>query len=56
MTEFFQALVEFRFMQHALLACLLASLGCGVMGVYMVVKRIGFSPVASLIPCWPAWG
>lgn len=42
MTEFFQALVEFRFMQHALLACLLASLGCGVMGVYMVVKRIGF--------------
>ncbi len=42
MTEFFSALVEFRFMQYALLACLLAGTGCGVIGVYVVVKRISF--------------
>ena len=29
-------------MQHAMLACLLASIGCGVIGTYVVVKRIGF--------------
>lgn len=29
-------------MQHALLACLLASIGCGIIGTYVVVKRIGF--------------
>ena len=30
------------FMQHALAAGLLASLGCGVIGTYVVAKRIGF--------------
>jgi len=30
------------FMQHAFIAGLLASLGCGVMGTYVVVKRINF--------------
>ncbi|MDX1519276.1 MAG: metal ABC transporter permease, partial [Gammaproteobacteria bacterium] len=29
-------------MQHAILACILASVGCGIMGTYIVVKRIGF--------------
>ena len=29
-------------MQYALLACVLASIGCGVIGTYVVVKRIGF--------------
>ena len=29
-------------MQHAMLACLLASIGCGIIGTYVVVKRIGF--------------
>ena len=42
MPEFFSALLEYRFLQHALLASLLASLGCGIMGSYVVVKRIGF--------------
>ena len=42
MLEFFSALVEFQFMQYALLACLLASLGCGIIGTYVVVKRISF--------------
>lgn len=35
-------LFSFEFMQHALLACILASIGCGVIGTYVVVKRIGF--------------
>ena len=33
---------KYSFMQHALLACILASIGCGIIGTYVVVKRIGF--------------
>ena len=33
---------SYTFMQHALFACILASIGCGVIGTYVVVKRIGF--------------
>ncbi len=42
MTEFFQALGEQRFLQAAVVAGVLASVGCGVMGTYVVVKRIAF--------------
>ena len=42
MMEFLTALTEFRYMQYALLACVLSSVGCGVMGSYVVVRRIGF--------------
>lgn len=35
-------LFSYAFMQHALFACILASIGCGVIGTYVVVKRIGF--------------
>ena len=35
-------LFSYTFMQHAVLACILASIGCGVIGTYVVVKRIGF--------------
>jgi zinc transport system permease protein len=42
MAEFLTALVDYRFMQYALAACVLASIGCGVIGVFVVVKRIGF--------------
>lgn len=42
MLEFFQALMEYQFLQVALIAALLASIGCGVMGPYVVVKRITF--------------
>lgn len=42
MTEFLEALAQHRFMQYALAACVLASIGCGSVGVYVVVKRIGF--------------
>ncbi len=42
MPEFITALIEYRFLQNALLACVLASIGCGIAGSYVVVKRIGF--------------
>ncbi len=29
-------------MQHAFIACILSSIGCGTIGTYVVVKRIGF--------------
>ena len=42
MNEFMQALSAHAFLQNALLAALLASLSCGVVGTYVVVKRIGY--------------
>lgn len=42
MGEFFTALLQFDFLQKALLGGLLASIGCGIVGSYVVVKRIGF--------------
>ena len=42
MTEFLNALTEHAFLRTALLAGLLASIGCGVIGTYVVVKRIAF--------------
>ncbi len=42
MTEFFNALSQYEFLQNALLAGILAGIGCGVMGSFVVVKRIGF--------------
>jgi len=40
MSDFFQALWQHDFLQTAVLAGLLASVGCGVIGTYVVVKRI----------------
>ena len=42
MTEFLEALVSQPFLQMSLLAGLLASFGCGVIGTFVVVKRITF--------------
>ncbi|NEX21419.1 metal ABC transporter permease [Thiorhodococcus mannitoliphagus] len=42
MSGFFAALGEYGFLQSALLAGLLASIGCGVIGTFVVVKRITF--------------
>ena len=42
MNDFFIALTEYAFLQNAIVACLLASIGCGVIGSYVVVKRISF--------------
>jgi zinc transport system permease protein len=38
--EFLQALVEHEFLQRALIGGLLACIGCGVVGSYVVVQRI----------------
>ena len=42
MSEFVSALSQHSFLQSAVIAALLASVGCGVMGTYVVVKRITF--------------
>ncbi len=42
MIEFLQAVLDYGFLQKALVGGLLASVGCGIMGSYVVVKRIGF--------------
>ncbi|MDJ0740012.1 MAG: metal ABC transporter permease [Gammaproteobacteria bacterium] len=42
MHAFFDALAEHSFLQTAVVAALLASIGCGVIGSYVVVKRIAF--------------
>ena len=42
MSAFFDALAAHAFLQHALVAGVLASLACGIVGSYVVVKRIGY--------------
>lgn len=42
MTTFLDALASHAFLQNALIGGILASVACGVMGTYVVVKRIGF--------------
>ena len=42
MHGFFSALMQHGFLQMAVATALLASIGCGVMGTYVVVKRIAF--------------
>ncbi len=42
MTEFIHALINYRFLQYALLAGVLASISCGITGTYVVIKRITF--------------
>jgi len=39
MMEFFKAVAEFQFLQHALLAGLLAGIGAGIVGSLVVVRR-----------------
>jgi zinc transport system permease protein len=42
MADFLQALVQYRFLQHALLAGLLVSVSCGIVGTYVVTRRITY--------------
>jgi zinc transport system permease protein len=42
MMEFLHAVAEHAFLQYALLTGMLASIGCGIMGTYVVVRRITF--------------
>lgn len=40
--EFFNAVLEFQFLRHALVAGALAGIACGVVGSYVVVRRITY--------------
>ncbi len=42
MTEFFKALIEYEFLQNALLVGVLASIACGIIGTYIVTRRITY--------------
>lgn len=42
MAEFIRALGEYRFLQYALAAGLLASIACGIVGSYVVTRRISY--------------
>lgn len=42
MSEFINALLAHGFLQNALMAAVLAGIGCGVVGTFVVVKRIGY--------------
>jgi zinc transport system permease protein len=42
MSAFLEALSSYEFLQHALAAGVLASIACGIVGSYVVVKRIGY--------------
>ncbi len=41
-TEFFGALTQYAFLQYALMTGLLASIACGVIGSYVVTRRISY--------------
>ncbi len=42
MLEFVNDLLKFPFLQQALIACLLASIACGIVGTYVTVRRITY--------------
>ncbi len=42
MTEFFSAIARYDFLQYAVLTGLLASVACGVVGSYVVTRRISY--------------
>ncbi len=42
MLEFFNSLLEYQFLQNAFLAGILASIGCGITGPFVVVNRISY--------------
>ncbi len=42
MSDFFQALLQHSFLQHALLAGVLVSISCGIVGTYVVTRRITY--------------
>lgn len=40
--DFFYELFQYRFLTHATLACLLCGLACGMVGTYVVCRRLVF--------------
>ena len=41
-TEFFQAVSDYAFMRYALLTGVLAGIACGIVGTYVVARRITY--------------
>jgi len=42
MFEFIREIFEFRFLTHAAIACILAGIACGIIGTYIVCRRMVF--------------
>ncbi len=42
MIDFFYSLLEYEFLQNAMLAGVLASIGCGLTGPFVVINRISY--------------
>ncbi|MDD4052950.1 MAG: metal ABC transporter permease, partial [candidate division Zixibacteria bacterium] len=42
MSEFFGAITQFAFLQYALVTGVMASVACGVIGSYVVTRRISY--------------
>ena len=40
--EFFEAVTQFAFMRHALIVGMLAGIACGIVGTYVVARRITY--------------
>ena len=45
MTEFFEAVTRYEFMRNAIVTGILASIACGVVGTYVVTRRITYIAV-----------
>lgn len=42
MTDFFTGILEYQFLRNAMLAAMLASISCGIIGAYIVARRMVF--------------
>ena len=50
--EFFNDLVRYSYLNHAFWACILSGITCGIIGTYVVCRRLvflsgGITPVSS---------
>ena len=43
MSELWQAFLSYGFMQNAVMVSVLAGISCGVVGTYVVTRRISYS-------------
>jgi zinc transport system permease protein len=51
MIDFFRAVLAYSFLSNALLAGVLASIACGVVGTYVVSRRITYLAGGMPITC-----
>jgi len=56
MVDFFAAVGKYSFLQYALLTGLLSSVACGVVGSYVVSRRISYVAEPSRISFCAGWG